>query len=118
MFDAPALADSYIEMWNESDAERRRAIAADILSEDAAYLDPMMSGDGIDGISEMIAGAQAQFPGHRVTLISGPEAHHDRLRFSWSLAANGGEPVARGTDYVTVAEDGRMRSVTGFLDVS
>jgi hypothetical protein len=118
MFDGQALADSYIEMWNEGDGERRRAIATATLSEDATYLDPIMSGEGIDGINEMIAGAQAQFPGHRFTLSTAPDTHHDRLRFSWSLAANGGEPVARGTDYVTVAEDGRMRSVTGFLDVS
>jgi hypothetical protein len=45
-----------------------------------------------------------------------PDAHHDRLRFSWSLAANGGAPVAVGTDYVTVSDDGRMHSVTGFLE--
>jgi hypothetical protein len=45
MFDGQALADSYIEMWNEGDGERRRAIATATLSEDATYLDPIMSGE-------------------------------------------------------------------------
>jgi hypothetical protein len=86
------------------------------VTEDASYLDPVMTGEGIDGISAMIAGAQAQLPGHRFTLISGPDVHHDRARFSWSLASNGGEPVAIGVDFATLADDGRMRSVTGFLE--
>jgi hypothetical protein len=75
-----------------------------------------MSGDGIDGVSAMIAGAQQQYPGHRFALVAGPDAHHDRVRFSWSLTPDGGEPIAIGIDFATLAEDGRMRSVTGFLE--
>jgi hypothetical protein len=111
-----ALIDGYIAMWNETDPQRRKALVADTLTEDASYVDPLMSGEGIDGISAMIAGAQQQFPGHRFALVAGPDAHHDRVRFSWSLASDGGEPVAIGVDFATLAEDGRMRSVTGFLE--
>jgi hypothetical protein len=75
-----------------------------------------MTGEGIDGIDAMIAAAQQQFPGHRFTLASGPDAHHDRVRFAWSLSANGGAPVAVGVDFATVAPDGRLRAVTGFLE--
>jgi hypothetical protein len=64
----------------------------------------------------MIAAAQQQFPGHRFALVAGPDTHHDRVRFTWSLSANGGEPVAVGVDFATVAPDGRLRSVTGFLE--
>jgi hypothetical protein len=111
-----ALLDTYVAMWNEPDPQRRRTLAAKTLTEDASYLDPLMSGDGIDGVSAMIAGAQKQFPGHRFALVAGPDAHHDRVRFSWSLAVDGGEPIAVGVDFATLAEDGRMRSVTGFLE--
>jgi hypothetical protein len=38
------------------------------------------------------------------------------VRFSWTLAANGGDPVAVGTDFATVASDGRLSAVTGFLE--
>jgi hypothetical protein len=39
------------------------------------------------------------------------------VRFTWSLAAaDGGDPVAIGVDFATVADDGRMRAITGFLE--
>jgi hypothetical protein len=38
------------------------------------------------------------------------------VRFSWTLSANGGDPVAIGVDFATVADDGRMQAVTGFLE--
>jgi SnoaL-like domain len=116
MSDPKAVVDAYIAMWNETDSELRRALIVRTLTEDAGYLDPLMSGEGTDEINAMIAAAQRQFPGHRFTLVSGPDTHHDRLRFTWSLAANGGEPVAVGVDFATVAGDGRLRSVTGFLE--
>ena len=116
MSDTTQIVDSYIAMWNEGDAQQRRELVAQTVTEDASYLDPVMAGAGIDGISEMIGGAQQQFPGHRFKLASVPDVHHDRVRFTWSLAADGGAPVATGIDFVTLADDGRMRSITGFLE--
>jgi hypothetical protein len=74
-----------------------------------------MSGAGPDEIAAMIAAAQQQFPGHRFELSVGPDAHHDVVRFAWSLAGSDG-PVAAGVDFATVAPDGRLRAVTGFLE--
>jgi hypothetical protein len=117
MSDTTQIVQSYIAMWNEPDAQQRRELVAQTVTEDASYLDPVMTGAGIDGITEMIGGAQQQFPGHRFTLVSGPDVHHDRVRFSWSLApSDGGDPVAIGVDFATVADDGRMRAITGFLE--
>jgi SnoaL-like domain len=116
MSNTDSTVTAYIAMWNEPDPQRRRELVAQVVTDDASYLDPLMSGEGIDGITEMIGGAQQQFPGHRFTLHAGPDAHHDRVRFSWALTPDGGEPVAVGTDFVTIADDGRMRSITGFLE--
>jgi hypothetical protein len=74
-----------------------------------------MAGDGPDAIAAMIGGAQRQFPGHRFELSAGPDAHNDRVRFAWTLVGAGG-PVAAGVDFATVAADGRLREVTGFLE--
>jgi hypothetical protein len=116
MADTDTLVNNYIAMWNETDPDRRRELVAQTVSSDADYVDPVMEGSGVDGISTMIGAAQTQFPGHRFTLLAGPEAHHDRVRFTWSLAADGGAPMAIGVDFVSLADDGRMRSITGYLE--
>jgi hypothetical protein len=67
----------------------------------------------------MLAATQAQFPGYRLNLVSGIEAHNSFVRFSW---AAGGTPDAPlyigGTDFAVLAADGRMKTVAGFTDAS
>jgi hypothetical protein len=113
--DLNALIHRYIDAWNEPDAERRRELVAQTWTEDGTYLDPLMSGSGHDSIATMIALAQERFPGHRFELSFGPDAHNDRVRFAWRLR-EGDALVAAGVDFATVAGDGRLRSVTGFLE--
>ena len=115
MQDVTTVVETCIAMWNEQSDDARRDRVATALTGEATYLDPLMSGTGTDAITSMIGGAWGQFPGHRFALVSGPDAHHDRVRFTWSLAPVGGEPVAIGVDYATIADDGRLSSVTGFL---
>jgi hypothetical protein len=115
--DLNTLIHRYIDAWNETDADRRRELVSHTWTEDGSYLDPLMSGNGHDSIATMIALAQQQFPGHRFELSFGPDAHNDRVRFAWRLhGPEGGAPVAAGADFGVVAEDGRLRSVTGFLE--
>jgi hypothetical protein len=112
------LVDTYISAWNEGAPERRRALVAAAFTDDATYLDPMMSGGSADEIATMIGAAQQQFPGHRFVLAGAPDAHHDQVRFTWHLepVSGDGTPVAVGHDFATVADDGRLRAVVGFLD--
>ena len=115
--DLTSLIDRYIDAWNAADAERRGELVASVWTEQGTYLDPLMSGSGHDGIAAMIGRAQQQFPEHRFELSFGPDAHSDRVRFAWRLfGPEGGAPVAAGVDFGTVADDGRLSSVTGFLE--
>src|SRR3954471_13263534 len=117
MADVNAVVDAYIAMWNERDPDARRAIVAEAWSADATYLDPLMSGAGTDGIDAMVAGAQEQFPGQRFELTAGPDHHHDRVRFAWRMGVEAGDTEgARAGDFAPLAGDGRLRSVTGFLE--
>jgi SnoaL-like domain len=116
MPDPMTIVRTYIEMWNETDPHRRRELVSETLTADASYLDPLMAGSGVQEITEMIGAAQQQFPGHRFELVSGPDVHHDRMRFTWSLGSAAGAPVAIGVDFATTADDGRIRNVTGFLE--
>ena len=110
------LAERYIAAWNEPDAASRRDLIAQTFTADASYVDPLMEGSGHDGLAAMIGAAQSQFPGLRFVLSGNVDAHHDRLRFSWDLGPAGGAAIAKGTDFAVLA-DGKIHSVTGFLDM-
>ncbi|MDE2362998.1 MAG: nuclear transport factor 2 family protein [Hyphomicrobiales bacterium] len=113
---AEKIVDRYLAIWNERDADKRRALIAQAWTEDAVYVDPVMRGAGHDGIDAMIAGAQARFPGFRFSTLGAPDAHNDRLRFRWTAGPEDGPTVIDGADYATLAADGRLASVCGFLD--
>lgn len=110
------LIDRYIATWNETDAGRRRDLIATTWTEGASYLDPMLQSDGRDGIDAMIVGAQERFPDHRFRRTGEVESHHDRVRFTWELAPELGEPVVKGTDFGMVTQDNRLQAITGFFD--
>ena len=110
------VVEAYVATWNETDPARRQALIAETFTESAAYCDPMLQGEGHAGIAALIATAQQHFPGLQFRRRGEPEAHHDRLRFSWDLGPAGAAPVAGGTDMAVVAADGRFAAVTGFID--
>ncbi|QRP49635.1 nuclear transport factor 2 family protein [Amycolatopsis sp. FDAARGOS 1241] len=116
MSDVTTTVEQYIAIWNETDAERRRALVAEVFTPDVSYTDPLGAVTGHDGIDGFIGGAQAQFAGLTFSLPEAPDAHHDLARFHWYLTAPGAtEPLAIGFDVVELA-DGRITKVHGFLD--
>jgi hypothetical protein len=115
MTDATELVDSYIAIWNETDAGRRRALIDTTWTEDAAYLDPMMRGDGRAGIDAMIAAVQERFPGHRFRRIGPVDEHNGRIRFRWELGPDGEPPLVAGTDFGEIS-GGLLSGITGFID--
>lgn len=116
MSDVTDLIERYIAVWNETDVEQRRQLITQTWTEDAIYLDPVMKGEGHTGINEMISGVQARFAGHRFRRTGDIDSHHDRVRFTWELAPEDGDPVVGGTDFGVVAADGRLQAITGFFD--
>jgi hypothetical protein len=109
----------YLAAWNEPEPGRRRALVAKAWTEDGTYVDAAREGRGHDSLDTMIATAQGHFPGYRLRLASGIEAHHDCLRFSWAAGGTAEAPLyIKGTDFVIVAGDGRIRSVVGFVDAA
>jgi hypothetical protein len=62
MTDVKLVAKTYIDLWNERTPQRRRELLATNWTSDARYVDPLMSGDGHDGVDALIAGVQQKFP--------------------------------------------------------
>ncbi|MDQ6437346.1 nuclear transport factor 2 family protein [Mesorhizobium sp. LHD-90] len=109
------IAERYIAAWNETDAAKRKALLDATFTGDISYADPVMQGDGHDGLGALIEGAQQKFAGFRFSLKGTPDGFADYIRFSWALGPAGAESVVEGTD-VGVVKDGRLKMVRGFLD--
>jgi hypothetical protein len=109
------LVNDYIATWNETGGTARRAQIDTLWTDDASYVDPMAAAEGKDAIDATIAAVQAQFPGLVFSLIGPVDAHHDQARFTWALGPADGEELVVGFD-VAVFQNGRIRSVYGFLD--
>jgi hypothetical protein len=111
------IAERYIALWNERDAGARREILAEEWAADATYVDPLMAGRGAAEIDALIAGAQARFSTFSFRLTGKPDGFGENVRFSWSFGPGdfAGAPI-EGTDIVVV-RDGKIASVTGFVDV-
>jgi hypothetical protein len=116
MTDVRQVAHRYIELWNERTAIRRREMLAANWTDDASYVDPLMSGSGHDGVDALISGVQQKFPEFRFSLIGEPNGFGDHVRFSWGLGPDGADSPIKGTDFAVLSGDGRIRSITGFLD--
>ncbi|MFG2888978.1 nuclear transport factor 2 family protein [Streptomyces sp. NPDC048248] len=107
----------YFEAWNATEEDALGKAVVGAFTEEGRYTDPLADVAGHEGIAAVIAGAHEQFPGFVFRPLGDVEGHHDIARFGWELVAvaDGSAPVA-GFDVVRLAEDGRIRSVLGFLD--
>ncbi|MET7687657.1 nuclear transport factor 2 family protein [Streptomyces sp. NPDC005483] len=107
----------YFEAWNAREPEARTKAVAAAWAVGGGYTDPLADVVGHDEIAAVIAAAHEQFPGFTFRITGAVDGHHDTARFSWELVseADGSAPVA-GSDVITLAGDGRIRTVQGFLD--
>ncbi|MFE9962773.1 nuclear transport factor 2 family protein [Streptomyces sp. NPDC005525] len=98
----------YFVAWNAATAEDLAKAVAAAFTEDATYTDPLADVRGHDGLAAAI---------FEFKLTGTPDGHHDIVRFSWDLVstADGSAPAA-GSDVITLDDDGRISSVSGFLD--
>jgi hypothetical protein len=107
----------YFEAWNAREPKARTKAVAAAWAVGGGYTDPLADVVGHEQIAGVIAAAHEQFPGLVFRLAGTVDGHHDTARFSWELVSevDGSAPVA-GSDVITLAGDGRIRTVLGFLD--
>ena len=110
------LAHRYIDTWNETDPDARRAAVDQLYTEDARYVDPLAAAEGREAIAAMIGAVQEQFPGFVFRLAGPVDGHHNQARFGWELGPAGAEAPIVGFDVAVSDDEGRIQTVLGFLD--
>jgi SnoaL-like domain len=108
------LIVAYFDAWNEVDAERRRALLERSLTPDVELLDLAGRWRGIEAVSERIGNYLSSLPGSRILPSSGVDAHHDVIRYAWSLVDGDGRELIEGLDVAERADDGRLGRITTF----
>jgi hypothetical protein len=106
----------YFEAWNAAGPEQLTKAVAAAWAADGSYTDPLADVAGHEQIAAVIGAAHEQFPGFTFRPGGTVDGHHDTARFSWELIAPDGSAPVAGFDVITLDEDGRIRTVLGFLD--
>lgn len=115
MTDVNITIDTWFASLNELDAEKRAGLVRQAWSGDGRWVDPPFEGQGHAAINQMVEAVYQSYPEHRFRRVSELDVHHDAVRYGWELVDPDGSVVLAGTDVGTLAEDGRLRRITGFF---
>lgn len=110
----------YIDMWHETDAQRRREIALSLWAEDAENITRRFTVRGLAEILPRVDRAHEEWVASKGFMFrpsGNTDAHHNLVKFFWEmLPRSGGPVVARGLDIFVLQEDGRIRSLYQFSE--
>lgn len=107
--------DAYLASLGEPDAGKRAALIAASWTPGGRYVDPARDVSGAAEMEATIAGVHAQSPGATFRRTTAIDAHHEYVRFGWDMVAADGSIAVSGIDIGVVAEDGKLRTITGFF---
>src|SRR5262249_3729613 len=101
MHEITQLADRYVAIWHEPDAEQRRRSVAQLWAEDGVQFTAWGEMRGHQALEKRIEAAYQEFVKTRGLLwrrAGDVHGHHDALKFTWEMVlAVGGDVPATGT---------------------
>jgi hypothetical protein len=134
---AEQLADRYMALWNEPDADRRRRMIAELWTEGGSHiLQPpqemreIAASPGIGLAATLEARGHAELEARAATSYEhwvgseglsfrrrdDAERLGDVVKFSWEAVAKDGEALAAGLNVLVLAADGRIERNYTFVD--
>jgi hypothetical protein len=129
MTDTQHLAEKYLALWNESDADRRRRMIAELWTQDGRHilqppqeireiaarpglgLTAILEARGYEEIETRAASAYTHWVGSEgLSFRARDDAERlgDVAKFHWEAVAKDGEVVAVGLMFLILAADGRI----------
>jgi hypothetical protein len=132
------IADRYVAMWNEPDPDRRRAVIAELWTEDGVHqlqppvemreaaaapgigLTARLEARGHAELERRAASAYERFVGsgdYEFRRRDDAERLADVVKFHWEMVAAGtGDVAAVGLEFLVLASDGRIRIDYQFIE--
>jgi hypothetical protein len=112
MDSAQKLADRYVAVWSETDAERRRQSIAELWVPEGEHYVGTQEVRGYDALEKRITSSHVKNVrdgGHRFRAARDARALRDVVTFHWEmLPADREEIVATGIEFLIVDDRGRI----------
>src|SRR3954471_20170268 len=133
---AAELAEKYLALWNEPDADRRSQMIAELWTEDGRHilqppqeiraiaaqpgiaLSAILEARGYEQIAARAASAYEHWVGSEGLSFRGrndAERLGDVVKFHWEAVATDGEVLAVGLNFLVLAADGRIERDYTFI---
>lgn len=110
-----ATIERYLRFWN-APADEQEQLAASTFADDVRYHAPVGVLSGPAALIDFRSQLTGHVGGVEFLARERPDAHHGRARVRWEIKLDSGVSFAEGTDVLVVGEDGRIHSVSTFLD--
>lgn len=111
--DAAALAQRYVEVWNENDAARRRERIRALWPADGTTCYRLLDARGYDAIEARVTGSWEKWcrGGDHLFRPTAVTGHHGAIKCDWVMAAlPSGDTAARGLSFLLLGADGCLEA--------
>lgn len=113
---AASAVDAWFSAWAEPDADVRARTLATVVNEDLRLRDRFSNIDGLADLLPHIAAAQRFMPGIRMQRRGDVRQCQGTVLADWIASGSDGQDRMRGTNVFVFGPDGRIETVTGFIN--
>jgi SnoaL-like domain len=117
--DYSSLAERYVALWNEADAEQRKRAIAELWEENGGHVAPSVAVRGYEELEARVQRSHQRWVvEERCRFRSRGDAtgHHDVMRFTWEMTGPDGSVESVGTDIFVLNDAGKIRCVYQFIE--
>ena len=120
MSNAENIAQRYIHIWNETDADARRAQVAALWTPDGTHYVKLREAHGHADLEMRVATSHqtnVAEKNYKFELAGGVEQLREMIKFNWRMLPQaGGAIAATGSIVLLLAGDGRIQTDYQFID--
>jgi hypothetical protein len=115
---AQQLADRYVAVWNETDADARRQAIAKLWTPHGRHYVKTREAHGYEALETRIVGSyekNVRDGGNRFRAAKNAQALRGVVTFNWEMVTAGGEVAAVGLEFLVLDDRGRMLTDYQFI---
>jgi hypothetical protein len=119
MSDAQELADRYVEVWNQPDAERRQLLIRDLWAADGVHFVGTREALGYEALQQRVTGSHeknVRDKGYRFRAVQNAMALRDVVTFQWEMIEAATDRVAAtGLEFLVLNQEHKVRTDYQFI---